>query len=1829
MRSIISASWVLILALFFISRPACAQDGFDRMTDPRRNLNVQAPVCTPQPESSQESFVERKLRGMTIMEAAFGDEMECLGRNGLLSRGSLSPSNYTQDDDLNNFFAQCTFIRTGGEYRDIENITMSVHLSNRDRLINGLWQDIANRSERQIYCRIDTVDKYFNNDSSRQALNGRASEKFEEVVDKIRGLILAKKRSLQRNQREVFRRFDCSGLAWFFCRDVVNESTERDIEKHEAAIATEIAKIPFGYEPDVAEALYVMAEQGSFDPNRFSYALDMTRRRYNSLADYYKERKGDGSYCIDNEFKKKAVSSGVAQQLLSKYHSQHMSPAQKALVTCNIESKYKTTVENLDQAANVAFMVGGAATAVMTAIPSGGGSVAAFGAIASAGLSAASFAYQVKRSHEACFSREFVISAEGAETCNPDADFQKEINQPNLTECLTEIGIGALDAVFIPLDISAFVRANRAVHINSVTDDAIAASLVQSRRAENSSRAPGAARADGGADEVADGGEIVVTGFRTPRFFDRGDYRRLERSLSQKGVTLGEDVSPAVFRTLSSNEKVAVIEALGSSLSRTEGRNLRRFFERYPDGVLPEAQMNELRGILAEGLQASELARAQERLDELVEKGFIRPESIPALTARAEGEVRDSLRARGITEENYRNFFDRSNPIPLTDNERLFLFEQYSGLKLSSAEGRSLIDLHELGEGYGQYTLSELREKATGIRDLLVSRGITDPDQISEIINVSLRQGVLGKVPSPEDSPGLLATIRSWFGGGPRVAPIPDEARANWRTSREEVLDPARASPEVSSAAAARATDLFAPRFTGTADEMVRRNAFRDDALYQGNRELWWDEVTLLGTESKSPLAQVYGEAAGGANRVRRTVYWPRRQIEATATQLSRRDVALDSYRLVVNQAQDSSGAWRDKSLEMIVRNPDGTYSPMFYVKQGDEWVPSRTFKGEPIERACIGCHHRPPARDVFTPFPFAGARNPDGLAHGYRPFADRMVREGGGPLVDRTPRLATTGPDEVRALSTGDRFRVADEALPGRGLLGDESNIPRRRALTMAGRASADDSETILRYGMTRAELANYQSTNGGALPSEVFNAADTAELIRRGFTPPRPANVRTPSSAVSDRRTRPMLTSEEMRVAGSLEDAPRMARARELIGEVSPAQEAAILRAHNLGEEGIGNYPPRVLAEKARILEEADIPVEQRRVLFENGVVGGNRVDPTLSPSELRSEGISLNTQAQNNYRLAGRETDVARRSELLRAYQSDRRLAGQNFEQSAINDGEGAFSQAIGNRTNAALAYAAAGDVDSLVRVLDAGVLRGTAQRNLTRAREAVPRDPADPLYATLRVEADTWAQAVSRLESRRPAAASATSSPRPRPAAETPVPSSARRSEAPSTSTPEVEAPPITPEFIRSLSKEEALSRAQAAASSGRHDEAALLFRRASNSERLSDPNFLQAFNESLKGDASLAQSYFQRSQRNQTSTIAFITELKNYAMIETMLPRQKENLRAILESLSGNSLLVPRTGPYRGWIDDMIGRLPARPLPTGNLRPVASRGATSSAVSTNRTRTLLTTAERRVAGGRTDAERITEARSLVGTVSPAQEAAILRAHNLGSEYRIGTYPQRVLQQKARILEEAGFNRQQRRSLMENGIVGGNGPVGRVDPDKAALAPIARTDQPPELAPVDMAEVERFNNSRHYREVTLRRARENKEARDAGRAGRGEYTVHATDFESARDMVLDLPILQELGYGRPNIGEWRIFQSNLPRSALYGRMVGYQRRLPNGNLATVRLDWDETKGAHYNIEIEGPDGNLRTVNYDLAVTFRCGGVPCTEAQVYELQDRLIVP
>lgn len=81
-------------------------------------------------------------------------------------------------------------------------------------------------------------------------------------------------------------------------------------------------------------------------------------------------------------------------------------------------------------------------------------------------------------------------------------------------------------------------------------------------------------------------------------------------------------------------------------------------------------------------------------------------------------------------------------------------------------------------------------------------------------------------------------------------------------------------------------------------------------------------------------------------------------------------------------------------------------------------------------------------------------------------------------------------------------------------------------------------------------------------------------------------------------------------------------------------------------------------------------------------------------------------------------------------------------------------------------------------------------------------------------------------------------------------------------------------------------------------------------------------------------------------------------------------------------------------------------------------------------------------------------RLTRAEVLLGGIklTSEQRAAILTAHIVGEgeagksegQAEIGNYTQRQISEKARILESAGFTKEQRRVLMESGLVGMNPP-----------------------------------------------------------------------------------------------------------------------------------------------------------------------------------------
>lgn len=418
--------------------------------------------CVHESESSTESVVEMNLGGRTLSETVFGNESgrRRLANGTTVQVDSCDEIGRIRAADVNQYVDKCDFVPTNKRYSDASDINSLAQLQLRDSLINAMFQDLASRSVSQINCRLEVFDNYIKDkNSSRSRLNTKAETKFKQVLERIQGLILTKQISINKiAETHIQVPAACVGMG---CGPVSREINTIS-DNYEKAIAAEISKIPFGYEPDVATALFEMAQNGQFNEAAYLAALEKAQNKYSSLKGYYTDndtpQNGGTRYCISKSYKEFAVSTGVVQKLLNSYPESTLNPQAQEILQCKLNSKYKTAPENIDSTLNAAFLVGGGIAAVVTAVPTAGGSLATYGTIAGIGLSAASFAQQVQRAHESCRQRSFLTSPTGQELCQADLDFDHEVNQTNLSSCLAQTGLAALEAVPIAADVAALLR---------------------------------------------------------------------------------------------------------------------------------------------------------------------------------------------------------------------------------------------------------------------------------------------------------------------------------------------------------------------------------------------------------------------------------------------------------------------------------------------------------------------------------------------------------------------------------------------------------------------------------------------------------------------------------------------------------------------------------------------------------------------------------------------------------------------------------------------------------------------------------------------------------------------------------------------------------------------------------------------------------------------------------------------------------------------------------------------------------------------------------------------------------------------------------------------------------------------------------------------------------------------------------------------------------------------------------------------------------------------------------------------------------------------------
>lgn len=680
------------------------------------------------------------------------------------------------------------------------------------------------------------------------------------------------------------------------------------------------------------------------------------------------------------------------------------------------------------------------------------------------------------------------------------------------------------------------------------------------------------------ADKLREVDALATTLRRTnPDVVRSASFRRYRARLAQESAVAGRSDGSVVY--VRPNEQAAVAPA-GSRVTTAE--NDRGLIIETPSsapGGATEVRLMEPKPGYPEGYgRIRDSAGYRDEAGNLVGRRDpgghleIRPAGTnlpPAYMSNSTREmVTTSLRGKGITESNYESFFNSARPVNLEDGERVFLFERYSNLNLSRADGEELLRLHRIGNGIGTYSRAELRAKAEGIRAILRRNGITDSDEISRIINLTMRNGVTGRTADAERT-GVMAWLRERFGaadasasrpssttaipttdrpyvrianpprpvgqrvtealggGAPGRARAADRAldrqlagaRENYRNTGREVVDSESAGSRAALARRIGASDTFGGQgtFRGSMDDLVQTRTYANEGMYEslGGYNRWWEKTSFSGQQSFSPIRQAADRAEPGVT-YERNVFWQRDQLEANKQRTLSYQTAFERFGVAENVVV-RNGRREVESVEVLARREDGTIEPLYYVREGDRLVLSRTFKGEPVERACVKCHHNPAGNtQVLTQLPYATlrTRGVEGLAQPYQTPARRIAQaEGIRPPVasgEAPPSAAAVAAQNSTAsfarnrngsITDLDQQREAIEIVTSRAVSGPyRAAVNRVSDVQLRGSLSVEQKAVerynLLRYGKSTDEVAAFRSANGGSNPPTVFSEAEIAGI-------------------------------------------------------------------------------------------------------------------------------------------------------------------------------------------------------------------------------------------------------------------------------------------------------------------------------------------------------------------------------------------------------------------------------------------------------------------------------------------------------------------------------------------------------------------------------------------------------------------------------------------------------------------------------------------------------------------------------------------------------------
>lgn len=440
--------------------------------------------CVHEPEDSS-AGLKGLLDHKSLKDVFFGNEKECLENLHLLENGQLKSSAMISAGALNNFFSGCEFVMRD-KYNDFNQLNSALSFQNRDALVGGLWQQLAHRSHGQLVCRQSVINQYFASAQKKEELNKKAGDKFKLVIEDITALDILnqKNKSAARNEAKVSSTYDCSGLAGIMCKQIANGRTEKDIASYDAAIAAKLSQIPFGYEPHVADALLQMVNKGKFDPQAYANAMAQAQKSYRDLDKYWDDKripgstKGTESFCITSDFKLQAAAGewSAADQLLEQaIKNKSLSPEQKLFAQCYIRSHYKDAPKNATDTKNMAVELAVDAGIALSMVATEGTAAGLYATAANLGINTGIFANQLQETYDACTAQNFIVSADKAESCNAEKDFEREASQSPASSCGAAAGWAAFSALPIPFEIRALAKAKMAERAGVATEDLLVA----------------------------------------------------------------------------------------------------------------------------------------------------------------------------------------------------------------------------------------------------------------------------------------------------------------------------------------------------------------------------------------------------------------------------------------------------------------------------------------------------------------------------------------------------------------------------------------------------------------------------------------------------------------------------------------------------------------------------------------------------------------------------------------------------------------------------------------------------------------------------------------------------------------------------------------------------------------------------------------------------------------------------------------------------------------------------------------------------------------------------------------------------------------------------------------------------------------------------------------------------------------------------------------------------------------------------------------------------------------------------------------------------------